>query len=111
MRKIGLTIAAAAAVLTSFVAPVTQDANRNEDFEIRLAHGDAKGKGLRQFRFRSERFAERQRLRFPRERLQGGEGSASQGNGSPNSRRVIILIRPVPVRPIFVRRVFMGPVL
>ena len=112
MRKIWLTIAAAAAVLTSFAAPanagcksvtkifesgsrtVTQktkvcDNSGSEANDSQAGKGSSsQGKGS-----------------------QSGKGSASQGNGSPNSRRVIILIRPVPVRPIFVRRVFVGPVL
>ena len=99
MRKIGLTIAAAAAVLTSFVAPanagcksvtkIFESGSRTVTQKIKVC--DNSGSEAND--------------------SQGGKGSASQGNGSQNRRPVIILLRPVPVRPIFVRRVFMGPVL
>ena len=105
MRKIGLTIAAAAAVLTSFVAPanagcksvtkIFESGSRTVTQKIKVC--DDSGSEAND--------------------SQGGKGSASQGNGSQSdsaptgSRAVIILLRPVPVRPIFVRRVFMGPVL
>lgn len=68
MRKIGLSIAAAAAVLTSFVAP----ANAGCKSVTKIFESGSRTvtqKGLRQFRFRSERFAGRQGLRFPRERF------------------------------------------
>lgn len=99
MRKIGLTIAAAAAVLTSFVAPanagcksvtkIFESGSRTVTQKIKVC--DNSGSEAND--------------------SQGGKGSASQGKDSQNSKRVIILLRPVPVRPIFVRRVFMGPVL
>jgi hypothetical protein len=112
MRKIGLTIAAAAAVLTSFVAPanagcksvtkIFESGSRTVTQKTKVcdnsgseANDSQGGKGSSSQGNGS----------------QSGNGSASQGNGSPNSRRVIILLRPVPVRPIFVRRVFVGPVL
>jgi hypothetical protein len=112
MRKIGLTIAAAAAVLTSFVAPanagcksvtkIFESGSRTVTQKLKVcdnsgseANDSQGGKGSASQGNGS----------------QSGKGSASQGNGSQNRRPVIILLRPVPVRPIFVRRVFMGPVL
>ena len=101
MRKIGLTIAAAAAVLTSFVAPANAGCKSvTKIFESGSRTVTQKTKVCDNSGSEAND-------------SQAGKGSASQGSGSPNSRRVIILLRPVPVpvRPIFVRRVFVGPVL
>lgn len=101
MRKFGLTIAAAAAVLTSLVAPVNagcrsvtkifESDSRTVTQKTKVcdnsgseASSSQSGKGS------------------------GSQGSGSQGSGSQNGKRVIVVIRPVrpvfvPVRPLFVR--------
>ena len=101
MRKIGLTIAAAAAVLTSLVAPVNagcrsvtkifESDSRTVTQKTKVcdnsgseASSSQSGKGS------------------------GSQGSGSQGSGSQSGKRVIVVIRPVrpvfvPVRPLFVR--------
>jgi hypothetical protein len=125
MRKIGLTIAAAAAVLTSFVAPanagcksvtkIFESGSRTVTQKLKVcdnsgseANDSQGGKGSASQGNGSQ---SGKGSASQGNGSQSGKGSASQGNGSQNRRPVIILLRPVPVRPIFVRRVFMGPVL
>ena len=101
MRKIGLTIAAAAAVLTSFVAPanagcksvtkIFESGSRTVTQKIKVcdnsgseANDSQGGKGSAS---QGKRFAERQRLRFPRERFaeqQTGYHLAPTGPGPAN---------------------------
>jgi hypothetical protein len=112
MRKIGFTIAAAATVLTAFAAPanagcksvtkIFESGSRTVTQKIKVcdnsgseANDSQGGKGSAS----------------QGSGPQSSKGSASQGNGSQNRRPLILLLRPVPVRPVFVRRVFMGPVL
>ena len=112
MRKTGLTIAAAAAVLTSFVAPanagcksvtkIFESGSRTVTQKIKVCdNSGSEANDLQGGKGSASQGKD----------SQSAKGSASQGSGSQNSKRVIILLRPVPVRPIFVRRVFMGPVL
>ena len=101
MRKTGLTIAAAAAVLTSFVAPanagcksvtkIFESGSRTVTQKIKVcdnsgseANDSQGGKGSAS---QGNGFAERQRLRFPRERFaeqQTGYHLAPTGPGPAN---------------------------
>ena len=106
MRKIGLTIAAAAAVLTSLVAPVNAGCRSvTKIFESDSRTVTQKTKVCDNSG--SEASAS-QSGKGSGSHGSGSQDSGSQGSGSQSGKRVIVVIRPVrpvfvPVRPLFVR--------